>query len=173
MDSDDISYPNRFEKQIAFMTNNVNLAVSSGVVEEFDENMKEKIFDKKVPTNSKKIISYAKRRNPINHPAAIFRKSIIKSLGGYPLLERGQDYGLWSLLLKRNFEIGNLNVPLVKMRTGREFYKRRGISFFKSEYELLKFQKKIGFLTPFNFYINLFLRFTTRIANKDLKHAVS
>ena len=67
--------------------------------------MKEKIFDKKVPTNSKKIISYAKRRNPINHPAAIFRKSIIKSLGGYPLLERGQDYGLWSLLLKRNFEI--------------------------------------------------------------------
>lgn len=172
MDSDDISYPNRFEKQIAFMTHNVNLAVSSGVVEEFDENMKEKIFDKKVPTNSKKIISYAKRRNPINHPAAIFRKSIIKSLGGYPLLERGQDYGLWSLLLKRNFEIGNLNVPLVKMRTGREFYKRRGISFFKSEYELLKFQKKIGFLTPFNFYINLFLRFTTRIANKDLKHFI-
>ena len=47
MDSDDISYPNRFEKQIAFMTNNVNLAVSSGVVEEFDENMKEKNFDKK------------------------------------------------------------------------------------------------------------------------------
>lgn len=172
MDSDDISYLNRFEKQIAFMKDNKNLVASSGVVEEFDEDMNERIFDKKVPTNLNDIISYSIRRNPINHPAAIFRKSIIKSVGGYPILEKGQDYGLWSLLLTKNLEIGNIDIPLVKMRTGREFYKRRGLSFFRSEYELLKFQKKIGFLTTINFYINLFLRFSTRIVNKDTKHFI-
>ena len=48
MDSDDICHPNRLEKQAYFMEINPEVVVSSGAVDEYDENMESLIFTKKV-----------------------------------------------------------------------------------------------------------------------------
>ena len=172
MDSDDICHSNRLEKQAYFMEINPEVVVSSGAVDEYDENMESLIFTKKVPIKNSDILKFSKRRNPINHPATIFRKSIIESVGGYPLLQKGQDYALWSLLLVKDYKLGNLEDSLVKIRTGNDFYKRRGLEFFKFEIKLLKYQKEIGFLSSIDFLLNFLIRFITRLVGRNIKHII-
>ena len=75
MDSDDISLPTRFEKQIAFMEATPDIDVCSAWISEYDRTMTHKVSIRKVPMDHESIIRFAKRRNPINHPAVMFRKS--------------------------------------------------------------------------------------------------
>lgn len=163
MDTDDISLPDRFSKQVRFMKRNKNIAASSGNIYKFYDNGK--IFGRRLlPTKHKDIVSYAKFRSPLNHPAVIYRKSAVLAVGGYPKFKHGQDYALWSLLIVRGFKLANLPNFLVKMRTGDDMLKRRGLEFFKNEVRLLRFQKSIKFLTFANYFFNFTFRLIIRLS---------
>lgn len=154
MDTDDIAMPDRFLHQIKFMKENPSIAASSAQVEEWDEGLSIKINDRRLPCSHNEIVKFSRLRSPLSHPVAVFRREVVLDLGGYPPLRKAQDYGLWSLLIVHGYELGNLPVVLLKMRTGDKLLERRGAAYFKYEADLLRYQREIGFLDFFSYVRN-------------------
>lgn len=169
MDTDDVSLPERFERQIAFMLNHPEIAAASAQIEEWDDSMQKRIGIRPLPIDADSVAVFAKRRSPLSHPLAIYRKSVILSVGGYPPLRKAQDYALWSLLLCNGYHLANLPDTLLKMRSGHGLFSRRGWAFFKQELVLLRYQREIGFLSHFEFWQNFFLRASLRLSPSVIK----
>ena len=169
MDSDDVSLPNRFEKQIIFMNNNLDIAASSAVIEEWDESLSKYIGVRALPLKQEEIRKFAKYRNPLSHPVVIFRKSVVQSVGGYPVFRTSQDYALWSLLLVKGYKLANLPDILHKQRAGNGLLKRRGLDYFKKELKVLEYQHNIAFLNKYEYLRNIILRFCIRIPPDFIK----
>lgn len=171
MDSDDISLPERFEKQVVFMQENFNVSVSSANIEEIDDSGKVESI-RKLPLDNRSIIKFAKKRNPISHTCAIFRKSDVLAVGGYPNFRKSQDYALWSLMLQRGYKFMNMSDILLQMRAGSSMYKRRNISYLMHELSLLKYQKNIGFLSHREYLMNAFSRSFLRLSPGFIKEYI-
>lgn len=127
MDSDDISMPNRCEKEMQLFEKNFELDIVSGTVLEFQSDTKAITGTRKLPKEQNDIKQFSKKRNPFNHPAVMFRKKAVEEVGGYqeryPLFE---DYYLW-IRMFQNGSIGeNLQEPILYMRTPTDMYLRRG-----------------------------------------------
>ena len=148
MDTDDVARPTRLEKQLAYMEARPEIAVCGTWVVEKDAAMQHATFLKKLPLEHVAMAAFAKNRNPLCHPACIFRRDAVLSVGGYPAVFP-EDYALWSLMIVRGFRLGNLPEVLLDMRTGDDFIERRGFDFLKREISLVKFQRSIGFFTFF------------------------
>lgn len=172
MDTDDIAMPTRFEKQIAFMQKNPEIAASSAQIEEWNTELTQKLDQRNLPTEPEAVTRFAKRRSPLSHPVSIFRKSAVLAVGGYPPLRKAQDCALWALLLVNGYKLANLPDMLLKMRTGNELLNRRGRSYFKQELQLLKFQKDIGFLSSFDYFTNATLRGALRLSPNFIKNII-
>ena len=164
MDTDDISLPDRFEKQIAFMQEHPDVAASSGFIEEWNKSMSTQLGVRAVPVGAQQVLEYAKRRCPLSHPAAIIRKNAILAVGGYPPLRKAQDYALWTLMLQRGYVLNNLKDTLLRMRINGDVSTNRGLSHLKAEYTILCYQKKVGFIGTTDFVINLTLRAVLRLS---------
>ncbi|OOE88691.1 glycosyltransferase [Salinivibrio sharmensis] len=171
MDTDDIAMPERFAKQVKFMQENLNVIACSGVIEEWDSGLTEQLGCRKLPLEHNDIIRFAKSRSPLNHPAAMFRKVAVVELGGYPPLRKAQDYALWSLLIVNGSQLANLPNVLLKMRTGDEMMGRRGLDYFKHEYQLLQFQKNIGFFSYSEYIKNVVTKGLLRVSPLFIKRA--
>lgn len=172
MDTDDIAMPTRFKKQMAFMLQNPDIAASSAQIEEWNPQLTQQLDQRTLPTEPVAVRIFAKRRSPLSHPVSILRKTVVLEVGGYPPLRKAQDCALWSLLLVKGYKLANLPDMLLKMRTGDELLNRRGWAYFKQELQLLKFQKRIGFLTRFEFLTNITLRAILRLSPNILKNIV-
>ncbi len=158
MDSDDISLPQRFEKQLAFMQANPDIAASSASLEEFDETGQ--VFSSRVlPVTHEELVQFARRRSPLSHAVAIFRKSVVQSVGGYPLFKRSQDVALWSLLIVKGHKLANLPDVLFRVRAGAAFMTRNGLRSLHHELAVIRFQHRIGFLSLQDMLRNMSVRF--------------
>lgn len=145
MDTDDESLPERFEKQYKYMSENPEIAASSGAIEEFDQDLKKCIGVRDLPTTHESIAKFAKIRSPLNHPASIFRKSAILDVGGYPNFYP-EDYALWGTLIAKGYYLGNISDVLLRMRIGDALNKRRGANFLKGEIKTYFLFKNLGLL---------------------------
>ncbi|WP_323860539.1 glycosyltransferase [Xenorhabdus szentirmaii] len=172
MDSDDISLPHRFLEQIKFMKSNPTVDVCGTYVNEINPETNQFISTRKVPLSQEEIYTFAKKRNPINHPSVIFRKDKIVTLGGYPLFRKSQDFALWCLLLKNGLIFSNIGVVLLEMRSGDNLLKRRGVSYLKYEIKVIKFQRKINFISTreliYSFTLRAFFRLSPVFIRKIL-----
>ena len=166
MDADDICVSDRFEVQVKFMELNPHVAASSGYVDVFDETSSSL---RTVPLDQHKIYNYSKKLNPLTHPAVIFRKSIVEKVGGYPNYRTSQDYALWSLLLVKGFTLANVSNVLLCMRGGENLMKRRSWRYFLGEVKVLNFQRRIGFLSVFEFIRNVLSRCIFRLMPTSFK----
>jgi len=148
MDSDDISRPDRCERQLSVFSSNPEVSICSGIVEEFAESTELIEARRVVPEKQEEIEAFAKKRNPFNHPCVMYKKSSVEAAGGYQDFYLLEDYYLWIRMLQ-NGNIGyNLQEPLLWMRAGSEMYKRRsGWEYAKSQKALFKYMKEIGFIT--------------------------
>ena len=126
MDSDDISVPERFEKQLKYMMKHKDVSVLGGFIGEFkdDKNKIERI--KTMPCSYDEVKKYAKFRNPVNHMTVCFRKKDILEVGNYQPLFYLEDHYLWARVLVNNKKIENLPYVLVYARVGNGFISRRG-----------------------------------------------
>ncbi|MDD5334875.1 MAG: glycosyltransferase [Rhodoferax sp.] len=168
MDSDDISLPDRFAKQIAFMESHPEIAVSSASLQEFDDSGN--VFSSRVlPLNHNDLISFAKLRSPISHAVAIFRKEAVMGVGGYPLFRRSQDVALWSTLIMQGYKLANLPDVLYRVRANSAFMARSGLRNFKFEYAVVRYQYRIGFLTYSEFLKSVSVRFGLAVMPQWLK----
>lgn len=145
MDADDVSLPDRCEKQLAFMESHPEISVLSGPVLEFDgaipaAAMYPLLVRKTVPLTHEEILASAPIRNPVNHPTVMFRLADVLSAGGYHSVPCFEDYDLWLRMLFDQtgaFRFAALPEPLLLMRTGGMYRRRGGPAYAK---KLLRFR---------------------------------
>ena len=172
MDTDDISIPNRFEKQLKAFENN-DIDICSSWVSEFDSDENEIISYRKLPEKHNEIIVYSKMRSPINHPAVMYKKSIVEKAGGYKHMLWMEDYYLWARMLLSGAKFYNIQEPLVNMRAGYGQLERRGgFKYAIEEFKFLNKLKKIGYLTTIEYLKNILIKVPIRLLPKELLKSV-
>tara|TARA_R110000796_G_scaffold933_1_gene3596 strand:+ start:1236 stop:1949 length:714 start_codon:yes stop_codon:yes gene_type:complete len=112
MDSDDVMYPDRLEKQLNFMINNPNIDILGAQIKIIPQgNITEHQFivDKDFALRSYWLV---------NHPTVMFRKSKIMDIGGYKETPThfAEDYELWLRSLRNNLKIRNMPDVVLKYR---------------------------------------------------------
>lgn len=147
MDSDDIAYQDRCEKQIAVFYKHSEVSICSGIVEEFTSTP-DVVDAKRVPPEAhEEIVEFAKKRNPFNHPCVMYKKSVVEAVGSYQDFYLLEDYYLWLRMLMAGYQGYNIQEPLLHMRAGSDMYLRRdGWKYAKTQVKLFKFMKEQGFI---------------------------
>lgn len=125
MDTDDISKPERCEKQLKRFDEKPELAIISSHIDEFFGDKENVISQRKVPITSEEIYNYAKKRSAFNHPAVMYRKSAVLAEGGYSDLKRNQDVDLFGRMLFRGYKSENIDESLLWFRSSEELAVRR------------------------------------------------
>jgi len=164
MDSDDISQKYRFEEQLKRFCQEKDVAIVGGQIAEFIDSEDNIIGRRIVPTEDGQLKEYMKRRCPFNHMTVMFKKSCIQKVGGYKDWFWNEDYYLWIRMALANLKFGNLSETLVKVRVGKDMYRRRGgIKYFKSEIEIQRLMHKNQIIGNGRFVINCFERFIIQL----------
>lgn len=173
MDSDDIAYKNRFEKQITYMEENPEIALSSGYISEFNDNDMIPKSIRRVPLLYDEIVSYLKSRNAFNHMAVCFRKSAVLAAGGYQEVPYFEDYDLWIRIVQKGFKVSNIPELLVNARIGNDMIGRRhGFAYSKHEINFLKRQLKSGFISKGEYVKLVVKRVLVRLFPKKILKAI-
>jgi glycosyltransferase involved in cell wall biosynthesis len=149
MDSDDLSEPDRCEKEINCFETDPELSIVSGFLTEFDSDPSIPGPVRRVPRTDAEIRDFARSRNPFNHPCVMYRKSAVQAAGGYqssyPYFE---DYDLWLRMIWSGSKGYNLQENLLFMRTGNGMYRRRsGKAHFESAKKLFQSMLDQGFIS--------------------------
>jgi len=158
-DADDVSLPQRFVQQVDYLLAYPKVAAVGGWVEEFDgqgdgqgdARAGRPAVMRAPPCAHADIVRYATLRNPMNHPAVMFRRDAVRAVGGYQDDRAFEDYALWLRLLLAGHELANLPRLLVKMRAGAGQARRRsGWRYMKAETAFaLKF-RRLGFFSTWH-----------------------
>jgi glycosyltransferase involved in cell wall biosynthesis len=118
MDSDDVSLPERLEKQIAFLDKHPDFALAGSSSETIDENGN--VIRLNQESFSPEEIFYRLHfGNVFPHASVMFRKGAVGSIGGYDeTFLQAQDFDLWNRLSKK-FPIGKLDDILIRWRDSK------------------------------------------------------
>ena len=115
MDADDISLPDRFEKQIKLMKKK-NLDVCGAYIQEFNESS-QNIRQWYYPLKDQDIKFTLMFMCAFAQPVVMMKKRIFDLLQYCDSFPYAEDYKLWTDIAKNNFTMGNLNEVLLKYRT--------------------------------------------------------
>ena len=155
-DSDDICVENRFETQIAYLQEHPEIDIVSGYIEEFRENPQTPERLKTLPTQHSDIAKMAKKRNPINHMAVMFRKAAIMDAGSYLPLPYVEDYYLWVRAIAHGAKLANIGQILVHVRIGNGMEARRGnTQQIAGWYVINCFMLQHCMVNYFSFFVNM------------------
>ena len=170
MDTDDISYPQRFEKQIDYFQKNPDLDIISSWISEFETDEDKIISYRKVPKTHEEIEKFAKKRNPLNHPSVMYKKQAVIDAGNYKHMVGFEDYYLWVRMLLNGSKMANILEPLVNMRAGFHILERRGgLEYIKNEIKYQNKLKKIDFIGSLQYLQNIATRLSVRIMPNNLR----
>lgn len=159
MDSDDISVPERCFLQLKAFEDNPELVLLGGQIEEFDADPSQPYAKREVPLAKEDIYKFARKRNPFNHMAVMFKKSGVLRVGNYQPFPLFEDYWLWVRMLNQGVRVCNLPQVLVKARAGKEMLARRGgIRYAKRQADFQKAVYGIGFISLSQFLCNVCVR---------------
>lgn len=169
MDTDDVCYPERFQKQIEFLEMHPEITVLGTSIQEFDQHPGDLGRYRDLPTSGEALLTFAKYRNPLNHPTVAFRKAHILEVGSYQDLPLFEDYFLWARVIQAGYTIHNMEEPLLHFRVGNDMVGRRhGLSYGRKEYAFLQRLKKIGFLSSSEFMMSLLVKTPLRLLPKSM-----
>ena len=165
MDSDDIAYENRCERQLEAFLKFPEISICSGTVEEFFKEISIIDAERIVPETNLEIIQFAKKRNPFNHPCVMYKKTSIEAVGSYQDFYLLEDYYLWVRMLRAGYQGYNIQAPLLHMRAGQDMYKRRaGWKYAKTQIALFRYMKSIGFIDQGEYIRSCIIRTGSAIA---------
>ncbi len=150
MDADDISMPDRLEKQMAFLMEHQDIDVVGGSIEEIDDegNFRNKrIIYPAAPEDCRFFFA---RRNPLAHPAVLFRRRFFERAGCYyrPEYRQNQDTLLWYDGLMNGCNLANIPDVVLHFRMTEGLFKKRrsGLKFAKKQLnDRLMINRNLGY----------------------------
>lgn len=126
MDSDDISDPHRFERQIAYVETHPEIDALGTDIAEFNTSLDEDMRVRSCPEQHDDIVRMGKKRNPMNHVSVCMKKTALEKCGGYKTLLLLEDYYLWLNMIASGCKLANIHESLVYVRVGNGFDSKRG-----------------------------------------------
>lgn len=165
MDSDDVSVPDRFEKQIKYMEAHPNCDLLGGQISEFIDSEDNVVGRRIVPCSHEDILMWLKGRCPFNHMSVTALRSRVIAVGNYIDWHFNEDYYLWIRMAESGYKFANLPDVLVNVRVGADMYKRRGgWSYFRSEKGLQDYMLRHNMISLPRYCYNVFGRFIIQVA---------
>lgn len=173
MDTDDICYPDRFEKQLSFFELHPEYDVVGGQIEEFIGTVENAISIRRVPEQHHDIVSYSKKKNPMNHPTVMFRKSAVERAGSYKHFPLFEDYFLWVRMMRSGSLFYNIQEPLIHFRVSEDMYKRRGgLKYALKEVEFEYTLLTLRHINAIQFFFNSVIRFVVHIVPNSIRAVI-
>lgn len=171
MDSDDISLPTRCEKELQLFSIFPDLAVVGSFLTEFSDSPVAPCAVRKVPQQGYAVRHFAKYRNPMNHSTVMMKKSSLLSVGNYDSgFSYCEDYELWYRMIKKRYELYNIQESLLYYRAGKNFLNRRSRKGNGSAYiKLRKIMLKDHFINPIEFVIFTFIQYFFSVSPNCIK----
>lgn len=179
MDADDISLPERFEKQLKFLEENIDIDVVGGAIEEIDEKGTSRNKIVYYPLTHDECYRFFAKRDPLAHPAVMFRKSFFEKAGLYnELYRKNQDSQLWFAGFKNGCKFANLNEIILKFRINENFFNNRRAGYSRAKMMLrdryiinkeLEYGLKGNIYAVCMFFITIAPSFFRKIAYKILR----
>ncbi len=164
MDSDDISVPNRVEKQLQYLQAHPEIDIIGGQIEEFIDSTDNIVGKRIVPLENAAIRRYMKSRCPMNMVTVTVRKEAVLAVGNFIDWHYNEDYFLWIRLALGGYQFANLPDTLVHARVGKEMYKRRGgWKYFKSERGIQRYMLQHKIIALPRYCYNVLGRFVVQI----------
>lgn len=164
MDTDDIAKCDRMQKQLAYLDEHPNIDVVGTWVDEFFDDTKHILSSRKLPEEAEEIYRLGKKKNPMNHPTVMFRKSAVLAAGGYKHFLLFEDYYLWVRMLMNGNRLANIQDSLLYFRTSPQMMKRRGgIKYALVEMHFFITLYKMGYTNMIETIANIARRFPVRI----------
>lgn len=125
MDADDISLPQRFEREVNFLDSNPEYAFVGCAIERFDE---KGVWAKgRISTSSPtKDVFY--KSSGFVHPTTLIRKCALNDVGGYReawFTNRCEDYDLWMRMYAKGYKGYNINEILFQYYEGKDSFPKR------------------------------------------------
>lgn len=164
MDTDDISQPDRCEKQLIRFDQSPEIDVLGAQISEFIELKDECVGARIVPCEHDEICRFMKGRDPFNHPSVMFKKSAVLSAGNYLDLHFNEDYYLWIRMYLNGAKFANLDEALLNMRVSKDLYARRGgLKYYKNQKKVFKFMRKNKMISFFEYTRATAIRFIVQV----------
>ena len=140
MDSDDISSPDRFEKQMkCLLEKKVDIVGSWSYI--FEEDMNNPFAVREPPVEYEAIVEFSKGRAPFIHPTIFAYKKAFIDCGNYNDWRLCEDFDLFVRMLEHGCIGYNIPEYLYYTREDKNFYKRRGgLKYCKG---IVKFKKML------------------------------
>ncbi len=154
MDGDDISTPDRFEKEIAFLDAHSEYAIVSCNMSYFDESGEWGSSNSAPRPEKNNFVG----GTPFCHAPCMVRKEAYDEVDGYSVdkkLLRVEDYHLWIKMYSKGFKGANLPDVLYKMRDDRNAFSRRKFKFRLNESRVIRFAVKQLSLSKINYLHSL------------------
>jgi len=115
-DADDVSFPDRFEKQIAAFDADHSLGLVFGAYQDMDEHGNLAAIHYP-PSQGQALIGAFQTHNPLAHSTYMYRRVASDQIGGYPIkYAYGPDFGLVIRLIKKGWAVKVLDDVILKLR---------------------------------------------------------
>ncbi|NJL70518.1 MAG: glycosyltransferase [Candidatus Competibacteraceae bacterium] len=120
-DGDDISLPDRFEKQVAILDTVVDCFCVGGWAERMSMDGSASGVMSYPPKTHREVVDAVTKRclNPIIDPTTMFRRQEFQRLGGYSMnsdIYTVPDFDLWLRAIVSGKKFGNIQEPLIRYR---------------------------------------------------------
>ncbi len=168
MDADDVSTPDRFEKQLPLIEAGADI-VGSGLWE-FGESPGDTVGRRTPPTDPDEIRRVIRFRDPFNHPTVVYRRTAVLAAGGYSDMALMEDYLLFTRMIASGAVPANLAEPLVHYRVGDGAYARRGgMALLRSELALQSRFRRLGLTSRRQYLRNVAVRGGYRLVPEGVR----
>ncbi len=119
MDDDDISLPERFEKQVSYLDEHPDITVLGSLIDIFGELKIESWVKETDPDVLNILMNF---QNPMCHPSVMIRKSFLEEndLTYSPKELYAEEYDLWKNIILKGGKLANLPEKLVRYRVHKK-----------------------------------------------------
>ena len=118
MDADDISLPDRFEKQVEFLNDHPEIWIVGGQIIKINASGEE--VEKLSYTSNPHVLRWNMifgQIGIVSHPGSMIRKKAFNDFGLYQNLQTCQDLEFWGRFIDQEYlPIYNLDIPILKYR---------------------------------------------------------
>jgi glycosyltransferase involved in cell wall biosynthesis len=164
MDSDDISKPQRFSREMTWLETHPETDIVGCWTDEFADESGKVISTRRLPENHEALLQFSRYRNPMNHPTVMFRKAAVMEAGNYQHCELFEDYDLWARMIQQGYRFHNLPVSLLWFRlTDQPFSQRGGFGYIAKELHFQRHLHEKGYISLGRMGLNMLMRTLVRL----------